>query len=227
MNRLLIALAAAALTGCSLPGGPPAHKLAVEVNETLRADASVIAPGDTLSVRFRLESQYDQEVTIGPDGTADFLAVGPVVAAGRTSDELRQRLRARYAEVDVDDELTVTVLEAAPRTITITGEVEAPGELAIGPDQRLTLAEAIGQAGGFDKRTAWLSNTLLIRWDPEQERQLWWRIDARPKHWVGDTPIYLQAFDLVYIPNTNIDHIDIWIENFIRRMIPLPIPLAL
>jgi len=226
MKRFLLVLAAAAFASCSLPGGPPAHRLAAEVNETLLADASVIAPGDALSVRFRLESQYDQEVTVGPDGTVDFLAVGPVVAAGRTTDELRQRLRARYAEVEVDDELTVTVLGAAPRTITITGEVEAPGELAIGPDQRLTLAEAIGQAGGFHKRTAWLSNTLLIRWDPEQERQLWWRIDARPQHWVGDTPIYLQAFDLVYIPNTNIDHIDIWIENFIRRMIPLPVPVG-
>jgi polysaccharide export outer membrane protein len=227
MKRHLLVLAVAALTGCSLPGGPPAHELAAEVNETLLADASVIAPGDTLSIRFRLESQYDQEVTVGPDGTADLLAVGPVVASGRTADALRQRLRARYAELEVDDELSVTVLEAAPRTITITGEVEAPGELAIGPDQRLTLAEAIGQAGGFDKRTAWLSNTLLIRWDPEQERQLWWKIDMRPQHWVGDTPIYLQAFDLVYIPNTNIDHVGIFVQNFIARMIPIPVPIGI
>lgn len=226
MNRLLILLAALCLTGCSLASGPPAYKLAAELNATLLGDANVISPGDVLSVRFRLESQYDQELTVGPDGTADFLAVGSTLAAGLTSDQLRERLRADYAEVSVDDELSVSVLEAAPRTVTITGEVTAPGELAIGPDQRLTLVEAIGQAGGFSKRTAWLSNTLLIRWDPNAGKQLWWRIDARPKNWTGDTPIYLQAFDVVYIPNTTIDHVGIWMENFIRRMIPLPVPFG-
>lgn len=226
MKRILLVLAAAASASCSLPGGPPAFELAAQVNETLRADASLVAPGDTLSVRFRLESQYDQEVTVGPDGTADFLSVGSIITAGRSVDQLRESLRERYRDVSVDDELSISVTDAAPRTITVTGEVGAPGELAIGPDQRLTLAEAIGQAGGFSKRTAWLSNTLLIRWDPDQQKQLWWRIDARPKYWNGDAPIYLQAFDLVYIPNTNIDHIGIWIENFIRRMIPLPVPIG-
>lgn len=226
MKRFLLVLAASAAASCSLPGGPPAFELAAKVNETLRADTSLVAQGDTLSVRFRLESQYDQEVTVGPDGTADFLAVGSFVTAGLSIDELRDSLRARYRDVSVDDELSISVIDAAPRTVTVTGEVGAPGELAIGPDQRLTLAEAIGQAGGFEKRTAWLSNTLLIRWDPEQQKQLWWRIDARPQYWTGDMPIYLQAFDLVYIPNTKIDHIDIWIENFIRRMIPLPVPIG-
>ena len=102
------------------------------------------------------------------------------------------------------------------------GEVGTPGEIEIGNDGRLTLLEAIGQAGSFNRRSAYLAATLLVRWDPSEQKQLAWRIDARPDHWDAQVPILLQPFDVVYIPNTPVWGAGIWVDNWIRRMIPLP-----
>ena len=81
---------------------------------------------------------------------------------------------------------------------------------------------AIGKAGSFSTNTAWLSNTLLVRWDPATQTQRHWVIDARPEHWVGREPLLLQSFDVIYIPNTKIDRVGIWVDNFIRRLLPFP-----
>ena len=47
-------------------------------------------------------------------------------------------------------------------------------------------------------------------------------IDAREENWGGAEPLFLQAYDVVWIPNTPIDEVGIWIDNYIRRMIPFP-----
>ena len=229
MSRLSSLVASALLVvaaGCSLPGGPPLQEAAAEINATLSSRSLVVAPGDELRVRFRLESQYDQEVTVGPDGSADFLDVGSIVVSGLESPAVVERLQNAYATLAPNAEISLQVAEAV-RTITVSGEVLAPGEIVVGPDQRLTLVEAIGQAGGFRKQSAWISNLMLVRWDPKSQKQLWWRLDARPKHWQSEDPIYLQAFDVIYVPNTNIDYADIIVENFIRRLLPIPVPVAL
>jgi hypothetical protein len=69
---------------------------------------------------------------------------------------------------------------------------------------------------------------VLVRWDPINQRQVAWKIDARPQYWDDGEMIFLQAYDLIYIPNTPIDDVGIWVEMFIRRLIPFPnfIPLA-
>ena len=40
--------------------------------------------------------------------------------------------------------------------------------------------------------------------------------------WTGSVPLYLQPYDVVFIPNTPIDAVAIWVDNHIRRMIPVP-----
>jgi hypothetical protein len=63
-----------------------------------------------------------------------------------------------------------------------------------------------------------------VRWDAQSHSQLAWKIDARPKHWGGkQAAVVLQAHDVVYVPNTFIDEVDIWVDNYIRRLIPLPL----
>ena len=66
------------------------------------------------------------------------------------------------------------------------------------------------------------SNTLLVRWSPSTGKQLHWTIDARPETWSGSTPLLLQPYDVLYVPNTPVDEVAIWVDNYIRRMIPFP-----
>ena len=75
-------------------------------------------------------------------------------------------------------------------------------------------------------RSARLAQLLLVRWSASTGRQLSWVMDATEEHWAGSVPLYLQPYDVVFIPNTPIDDVDIWIDNYIRRVIPFPYIIA-
>jgi hypothetical protein len=34
--------------------------------------------------------------------------------------------------------------------------------------------------------------------------------------------VFLQARDVVFVPNTAIDDVNIWVDQYIRKMIPIP-----
>lgn len=85
----------------------------------------------------------------------------------------------------------------------------------------MTLVEAIAAAGGHLKATANLRNTILVRRMASGEMRSW-RLDADIYRWGQQPPIYLQPRDIVFVPNTAIDEVDIWVDKYIRQMIPLP-----
>lgn len=209
--------------GCSLPGGPPLPKIADEVNSTLEPKAVILAPGDLIEVKFPYAETWTHEVEVRPDGRAAFLGIDSVAVAGLTPEQLDERLTQAYTGILPKPDLTVNLKRAAARFMTILGEVAEPGSLEIPPDGRLTLVEAFARAGGQLKATAHLGSTVLVRWDAANQRQRAWTIDARPRHWKADRVVFLQPYDLVYVPNTTIDDVNIWVDQYIRRMIPLPL----
>ena len=68
---------------------------------------------------------------------------------------------------------------------------------------------------------ALLGNTLLIRRSPQTGLCQAWRIDAREDQWETAEPIYLQRHDLIFVPNKPIDNINIWVDQYINRMVPV------
>lgn len=238
MNRRTLPLLLLASLGgaCSSPQGPPLAKIAPIVNATLRSGEDVIEPGDLIQVRLISDEapgvggvvndpayQLNQDVRVQADGRASFIGLDDLPAAGLLPSVLDEILTGRYsALLDEEPILSVVVAEQAPRTVTVFGEVLRPGVVPIPADQHLSIVDAMGRVGGPSTRTAWLSNTLLIRWDAEEKVQRVWKIDARRRHWDTPETVYLQNRDIVFIPNTNVDHVAIAVDNFVRRMIPLP-----
>ncbi len=211
----------ALLASCSFSKGPNLREIAPEINATRMGNSAVITPGDVLSIQFRQDPQYNQELTVMTDGTISLMELGSRRVAAMTPEKLSEILGEEHRGLS-NNKPTVAIAEAAPRSVVVLGEVVTPGAIELGPDQRLTLLEAIGQAGGYRKASAWLSNVLLVRWDPTEQEQRAWKIDARTKFWGGAEPIYLQPYDLVFVPNTNIDEAGILLDNWVRRMLPLP-----
>ena len=221
LRRLLLLLLFAA-SSCAFANGPSINKIAARINAT-RYDRVVIAVGDLVELRFAYHEDWNQEAMVQPDGVLSLKGIeGGTPAAGFTPDQLQGRLKNAYKAVWDDADLTIGVKERAARTVTMMGEVNDAGAIVIGPENHLTLVEAIGRAGSFNIRSAYLGSLLLIRWNPDEQKQMSWRIDARVEHWGGEEPILLQPFDVVYIPNTPVYGVGIWVDNWIRRMIPLP-----
>jgi protein involved in polysaccharide export with SLBB domain len=211
-----------ALSACESAGGPPLSKIGPEINSTLEPDAIVLGVGDKVEVRFPYAPTWNQEVEITSDGSASFMGIGRLIVAGMPPGRLKEVLKESYSHVFENHELDVVVKTRGARKVYVMGDVKRPGEFELDPDRRLTLLDALARAGGPIKETAYLAHTLLVRWNASTGKQMNWTIDAREQHWTGSEPVYLQPYDLVFIPNTPVDVVAIWVDNYIRRMIPVP-----
>jgi polysaccharide export outer membrane protein len=214
-------------SACATAGGPTIQRIADDINATLVPNETVIVPGDLLDVHFVQSIAFDHETLVQTDGTAAFVLLGTRQVAGMIPDELTRQLRADYVGLVENPELTVAIKTPVTRNVSVLGEVKEPGAIPIGLDGRLTLIEAIARAGGYVKESAYLSSTVLVRWDAKAQRQIAWTIDARPENWSSPKTIFLQQNDLVFIPNTPIDDVGIWVNNYITRTVPLPVILPI
>ncbi|MFN0241283.1 MAG: polysaccharide biosynthesis/export family protein [Planctomycetota bacterium] len=221
VHAVLLA-ATAFTTACETAGGPPLSKIVQEINATLEPSTVVVGVGDELEVRFPYSPTWNQTVQIAADGSASFLAVGRLIVGGMSPGALNQTLHDAYEHVLENPELDVVVKAPVGRNVYVMGDVLEPGEFALSADRRLTFLEAIARAGGPRKESAYLAHTLLLRWSASTGRQLTWKFDAREEHWRGGEPLYLQPYDVIWIPNTPVDDVAIWVDNYIRRMIPFP-----
>ncbi len=197
-------------------------KLVGEINATYEWTEALFAPGDELSVRFAEHVAYNHEVVVREDGTASFAGVGALPVAGTSPRELEARLVERYTPTfATPPRIDVQRSARAERHVVVMGEVMTPGRVVF--DGRMTFHEALGLAGGPRKDTALLKQTLLVRWVAGESRQRAWKFDARQEQWGAEQPLYLQPDDVVFVPNTPIDNVDIWVEQYIRRLMPFPL----
>lgn len=225
----LLALACL-LTLQSCFGYPTIREAAPGINQTRIKSPQFLIPEDNLDVRIGKRPEWNQTVAVREDGTASFLFFGEMQVAGLTPAQLAQRLTEKFKnrpDLVADPSVTVNITTPAPRHVIVTGEVGAPGPVLI-EDNHLSLVEAIGKAGGFDKATARLTEVLLVRWLPHEGKLKSWWLDASVAYWGDGTPILLQTHDLIHIPNTTIDRVNIWVDKWIRQNLPIPlgIPVA-
>jgi polysaccharide export outer membrane protein len=214
------------LLGACAAYGKPLGEVASEVNATLYAGPTLIEPGDFVDLRFPRKSEWNQTAGVRPDGCLSFPLIGELRVAGTSIADLKRSLDARYQAILDAPDVTIN-LESQLREgrgagsgIVVSGEVATPGLMSVS-GERLTLIDALGRAGGQLKATALLGNTLLLRRSPRTGHYAAWHIDARVEHWGAAEPIYLQRHDMIFVPNTPIDDVNIWVDQYLNRMIPV------
>jgi polysaccharide export outer membrane protein len=106
-----------------------------------------LVPGDKLSIQVYRDQQLSQQLQIRPDGKITMPLLGDVVAAGKTSLELRDTLTTSLKEYIELPVVTVIVTETVPPVVYVMGEVNAPGPQAI--NGQLSVLQALAAAGGF------------------------------------------------------------------------------
>jgi protein involved in polysaccharide export with SLBB domain len=227
----LLAAAFAFLASACSSSGVPLAEITSTINATLRHDDVVLA-GDQLEVRFSGAtadaSTWNFETLVRPDGSATFLRLGDRPVQGHTIDALRKELTEAYTpQLDFKNAAVNVFLKSkVARELVVMGEVHLPGKVSVDSGERITLLAALGRAGGPVKETARLDSTLLVRWDPLANRQVSWKIDADVDNWATSEPLYLQPFDVVFVPNTSIDKVDNFVDQYFRRLLPFPIDVS-
>jgi len=123
---------------------------------------------DSLTVTFRYTPEFNQEVTIGPDGRAEIAGLGTIVGRGLTLDQFKQQLISVASTHLVNPDISLTLKNFVKPHVLVEGDVNTPGRVDLRGD--ISVLDAIALAGGFRESGA-KGNVLLLRQDPGQPNQ--------------------------------------------------------
>lgn len=124
----------------------------------------MVGPADGLKITVWKNAELSTETRVRPDGTITLPLVGDLVAAGRTTQQLRDEITKKLSTYVRDESATVTVavVDVSSYRFTVSGNVEHAGVFT--SRYYVTVAEAIAQAGG-PNRFADPERVLLLRTD--------------------------------------------------------------
>ena len=85
-------------------------------------------------------------------GTVTFPFLGSIEVKGKTPAEVEELLKEKLGkDYLVDPQVIVTVKEYRTRTVSVIGQVNKPGVIALPAEQKMDILEAIAQAGDLTK----------------------------------------------------------------------------
>jgi polysaccharide biosynthesis/export protein len=116
--------------------------------------------GDVFDISFELNPEFNQTVTVQPDGYITLRGVGDVAVKGETVPELTEMLRTDYNKILNDPLISVVLKDFEKPYFIADGQVGKPGKYDLRGD--ITLTEAVAMAGGFTD-AAKHSQVLLFR----------------------------------------------------------------
>jgi len=208
------------------PASPSTSAAAQEAAAQLeRVEASPRRPGsyrlqlgDEMDVSFYRTPELNTHAKVRPDGKITLPFVGDVRVLDLEPPEVARLLEDAYAGELRAPRIAVNVTKFGGQRVYIGGEVMQPGVVALsGP---LTALQAIQQAGGF-RETASIGSVVLIRRSGAKAQGV--EVDLSEVV-SGDAPEMdplLQPYDIVYVPRTYIADVDIFVDQYIRKILPM------
>jgi polysaccharide export outer membrane protein len=171
-----------------------------------------LCKSDVIQVSFTFSPEFDQIVTVQPDGYIVLKGAGSLFVEGATLGEASNAVRDAYSKMLHSPEVTLTLKEFEKPYFIAAGEVGHPGKYELRSET--TVIEAVAIAGGFTPQ-AKHSQVVLFRRVSQQfaeTRVLNIKQELRARKL--DEDVQLRPGDLVYVPQNQISKV--------RRFIPIP-----
>ncbi len=166
---------------------------------------------DVLQLNFALTPEFNQTVTVQPDGFITLLGVGDLHVEGQTVPDVTESIRAAYAKTLHNAILTVRLTEFEKPYFVAGGEVGHPGKFELRGDT--TMTEAVAIAGGFTESSkhsqVWLFRRVSNDW--VETRQFDLKKMLKSGNLREDA--HLRPGDMLYVPRNT--------YSKIKRFIPV------
>lgn len=176
-----------------------------------------LAAGDTVELKFFYNPELNDTIQIRPDGTVSLALIGEVHLSGKTAAEASADLHERYRTIVKQPVNTVQIRGYGREIVFVGGEVLRPGPVMHRAQQ--TVLQAVLDAGGAKHTGA--SYVVLIRQN-EKGVPVSQTISLKSPH--GGTSVAaateIQPFDVLLLPESKIAHVDRWVDQYIRQVIP-------
>jgi polysaccharide export outer membrane protein len=169
-----------------------------------------LQPGDVLEVQFRYSPEFNQTVTVQPDGYISLEIGGDLKVAGLTVEQTREAILKRASARLQDPVATIVLKEFQKPYFVVSGEVNTPGKIEM--RERVTALQAIMLAGGM-KEGANSGQVVVfhnINSDTAEVKLLNLKSIRRTADLEND--LTLKPGDMVFVPRDKISKI----ERFMR-----------
>lgn len=171
-----------------------------------------LQPSDVVEIHYRYTPEFDQTVTVEPDGFVTLQIVGDMRLQDMTLDEAKAAILKRASERLKDPEVTLTLKEFVKPYFIVGGEVANPGRFEMhGP---VTALQAIAMAGGFKTASANHSQVILYRRvGPSLAKTEILDLRAATKPNANTEPLAdLHPDDMLFVPQNRVSKI----ERFVK-----------
>jgi polysaccharide export outer membrane protein len=119
-----------------------------------------LCASDVVTLTFPLTPEFDQTVSVQPDGFVSLAGAGDVHLEGLTTQEAADSVRAAYARILHDPLVSIDLKDFNKPYFIVSGQVNQPGKFDLRGE--ISATQAVGIAGGF-KDSAKHSQVLLFR----------------------------------------------------------------
>jgi polysaccharide biosynthesis/export protein len=166
---------------------------------------------DVIDVSFNFSHEFDQTVSVRPDGFINLKGLEEVYAEGMTVAELRETIRTGYASILHDPEVAISLREFEKPYFIVAGQATHAGKYELRGE--VTATEALGIAGGFTDQSKHSQVVLFRRISEEQveARVLNLKQMLNSRNLAED--IHLKPGDILFVPQNTISKI--------RRYLPV------
>ena len=116
--------------------------------------------GDSFDIQFAFAPEFNETVSVQPDGYITLKSLGTILAEGLTVPEITQKIEQSYAGILHDQQITISLKDFEKPYFLATGQVGKPGKYELRSD--LTIIEGIAVAGGLTESSKH-SQVVLFR----------------------------------------------------------------
>jgi polysaccharide export outer membrane protein len=159
-------------------------------------------PGDTVDLTLRFTPEYNQSLTVQPDGFINVNLIGDVKISGLTLDQAHDMIVQKLSVPLNKPELNLVLKEFQHPYVVVGGEVLTPGKIELRQD--MTAMQAVLLAGGF-KATARDTRIVVFRHIDSNNGEVkilnLHRIEDRKDL---ERDMALQAGDMILVPQNRI-----------------------
>lgn len=181
-----------------------------------------IALDDVLSLKFPLTPEFDQVVTVQPDGYITLLDAGELHAAGKTVPQVTDAIRTAYSQILRNPVLMIQLQDFEKPYFIVGGQVGHPGKYDLRGDT--TIVQGLAIAGGLTDAAkhsqVWLFRRVSDQWAETE------KINVKKMLRKGDLKedVLLHPGDMVYVPKNTLSKIARFIPTASLGTYMNPIP---
>lgn len=171
-----------------------------------------LMPSDVVELVFPYVPEFNQVLTVQPDGYVNLRSVGDLSVQGRSLPEIRKMLFDAYEPILKEPVVTIVLKEFEKPFIVVAGNVKQPGKFDL--RGQLTVSQALAVAGGPTDGAKTSQVILFRRFSAELSEVK--QIDVKKmlaSHDLSEDPI-LRPGDTLFVPRSMLSKL--------QRFIPVP-----